>query len=114
VAGVLVASYEVVHPSGAPALALRVTADDKVVTYSGDTEWTDALLEAAGGADLFICEAYTFDKPLKYHLDYRTLMAHREALGAKRVVLTHLGPEMLARAADAKLECASDGLTIEV
>jgi len=114
VASVLVASYEVVHPSGAPALALRVTADDKVVTYSGDTEWTDALLEAAGGADLFICEAYTFDKPLKYHLDYRTLMAHREALGAKRVVLTHLGPEMLARAADANLECASDGLTIEV
>ena len=31
------------------------------IGYSGDTEWTDALLEIADQADLFICEAYTLD-----------------------------------------------------
>src|SRR5437879_3062118 len=65
-------------------------------------------------ADLFICEAYTFDKPVKYHLGYRTVMAHRSAFGCKRLVLTHLGPDMLARTADVDAECAYDGLTIEV
>ncbi len=114
VAGVSVTPYEVVHASGAPPLALRVNAADKVVTYSGDTEWTDALLDAARSADLFICEAYTFDKPVKYHLDYRTLMAHRNALGCTRLILTHMGPDMLARGADVDAECAYDGLAIDV
>src|SRR5438309_138019 len=113
-AGISVKPYEVVHASGAPPLALRVSAGDKVVAYSGDTEWTDALLDVARAADLFICEAYTFDKPVKYHLDYRTVMAHRSAFGCKRLVLTHLGPDMLARTADVDAECAYDGLTIEV
>ena len=41
-------------------------------------------------------------------------MAHRSAFGCKRLVLTHLGPDMLARAADVDAECAYDGLMIEV
>ena len=113
-AGISVKPYEVVHASGAPPLALRVSFGDRIVAYSGDTEWTDALLDVARAADLFICEAYTFDKPVKYHLDYRTVMAHRSAFTCKRLILTHLGPEMLARATDVETECAYDGLTIEV
>ena len=37
--------FEVVHASGAPAFALRIDLDSKVIAYSGDTEWTDALLD---------------------------------------------------------------------
>ena len=57
-----VTSLEVVHPSGAAAYGMRIRCDDKVVAYSGDTEWTDSLLELAAGADVFICEAYTFKR----------------------------------------------------
>lgn len=114
VAGVSVRPYEVVHASGAPPLALRVKVDDRVLAYSGDTEWTDTLLDVARGADLFICEAYFFDKSVKYHLDYRTLMAHRDQLNCKRLILTHMGPDMLARAGTLDAECAHDGLTLEV
>ena len=78
--------------SGAPPYALRVGWGGRVVAYSGDTEWTESLVEAASGADLFVCEAYTFDTPRRYHLDFRTLAAHREQLGCRRLVLTHLGP----------------------
>ena len=114
VAGMAVVPYEVIHPSGAPALALRVTADDKTVAYSGDTEWTAALPEVARDADLFVCEAYGFDKAVKFHLDYTTLMAHRDELACKQLVLTHMSPEMLHRASDVNARCAHDGLTIDL
>src|SRR5512147_3132392 len=86
IAGLKITPYQVVHASGAPAYALRVEYEGKVITYSGDSEWTDALIAVAQDADLFICEAYYFDKQMKYHLDYRTLMAHRHALSCKRLL----------------------------
>jgi ribonuclease BN (tRNA processing enzyme) len=104
--------FAVIHPSGAPAHALRVEYGGKVVTYSGDTEWTDALVEAAAGADLFVCEAYAFDRAVKFHLDYRTLLAHRKELTCRRLIVTHLGPAMLERAGEAEVEVAEDGLEV--
>jgi ribonuclease BN (tRNA processing enzyme) len=100
------------HASGAPAYALRVRYGGKVIAYSGDTAWTDALLAVARDADLFICEVYTFDKPVKYHLDYRTLMNHRTALGCRRLVLTHLSDDMLDRLAALDVEAATDATII--
>jgi len=107
-------AFPVIHASGAPAYALRVECAGRVVAYSGDTEWTDALREAARGADLFVCEAYTFDRPLRYHLDYATVRREAASLGCRRLVLTHMGPEMLARAAEADHERAEDGLSIDL
>jgi ribonuclease BN (tRNA processing enzyme) len=110
----VVTPYPVEHPSGAPSFALRVEWAGKVVAYSGDTEWCDALVDAGRGADLFVCEAYTFERRIRYHLDHATLARNLGRIGARRVILTHLGPEMLARRADAVAECAEDGLTVEV
>jgi hypothetical protein len=50
--------YEVRHASGAPAYAVRVDGLGASVAYSGDTELTDALLDAADGTDLVLCEGY--------------------------------------------------------
>ncbi len=109
-----VTAFAVEHPSGAPAFALRLDYAGRTVAYSGDTEWTDALLEAARDADCFVCEAYTFDRKLRFHLDYATVRAAAPRLGARRIVLTHMGPSMLARRAEAELECASDGLVLSL
>lgn len=106
--------YGVVHPSGAPSFALRVTCGGKVIAYSGDTEWTDALVEAARGADLFICEAYCFEKKIRYHLDYRTLMDRRIQLGCRRLILTHMSNDMLQRLQSLDVDCAEDGKRIVV
>ncbi len=107
-----VTPYEVVHACGAPPYALRVELDGRVVAYSGDTEWTLALARAASGADLFICEAYYFEKRVPFHLDYRTLAEHRAELDCKRLVITHMSADMLARVADLAVEAASDGYEI--
>jgi ribonuclease BN (tRNA processing enzyme) len=109
-----VTAFPVNHPSGAPAYALRVALADRVIAYSGDTEWTESLIDAARDADVFVCEAYFFDKAVKYHLDYRTLRAHADRLGCKRLVLTHMSDDMLARLGDVDVETARDGLVVTV
>jgi ribonuclease BN (tRNA processing enzyme) len=112
--GIEVIPYEVKHACGGPALALRISCQGKTLCYSGDTEWVESLREAARGADLFIVESYFFDRQVKFHLDYATLVRHLPEIGAKRVVLTHMGPEMLARAAESRYELAQDGMTISL
>jgi ribonuclease BN (tRNA processing enzyme) len=84
------------------------------MAYSGDTEWAGSLVDAARGADLFVCEAYFFDKRIKYHLDYATLMAHRAELDCRRVVLTHMSGDMLARLHEAGLAAADDGMVVSL
>ena len=112
--GIMVTPYVVKHACGAPPFALRLTVDGKVLCYSGDTEWVEGLNEAAQGADLFIAETYFYDKPVKYHLDFTTLARHLPDLGVKRVVLTHMSPDMLARGRETGCEIADDGLIISV
>jgi len=114
VAGARVVPYPVVHPSGAPPFALRLQAGDRTLVYSGDTEWTDVLVEAARGADLFVCEAYTFERRIRFHLDWATLAAHRAALDCRRLIVTHMSEDMLARLPGLDVEAARDGLTLEV
>jgi len=65
VAGVGVTSWEVNHPSAAPALALRLDLDGKTIATTGDTAWTDTLLECSAGADLLIAEVYYRDKNIR-------------------------------------------------
>lgn len=112
--GVTVTPYVVRHYSGAPPFALRFAIERKVLAYSGDTEWTDTLIEAGRDADLFICEAYFYEKKIKYHLDYATLAARLPEINAKRVILTHLSVDMLRNAARTDCEIAEDGKEIEV
>ena len=92
--------------------SLRVEVGGKVIAYTGDTEWTDDVAAVARGADLLIAECYFYDKPIKWHLTYPAIAAHRAELGATRVILTHMSSEMLAHADDIPEECASDGLVV--
>ena len=111
---VSVTPFEVVHSSGAPPFALRLEVEGKIIAYSGDTEWTDTLLEAARAADIFICEANFYDKKIKFHLDYKTLDEHRDRLDCWRLMITHMNSEMLGRVGTLDVEAAEDGKVVEV
>lgn len=115
--GVRVTPFVVSHPSGATPYALRFEVDGKVLAFSGDTEWVETLVDAAQGADLYISECFAFEREARYHLNWRTIEANLERLGAKHVVLTHLGPEAL-RNRDAirhpLVRLAEDGMQIEL
>ena len=111
-----VTAFPAEHFSGAPSYSLRVQAEGKVVTYSGDTLWTPALDRAAAGADLFICEAYSYGQRRGTHIDYQSLRARLPQVDAGRTILTHLGPDMLAHLDEISCDftVAEDGLTIDI
>jgi ribonuclease BN (tRNA processing enzyme) len=112
---VKVTPYPVVHgESGGPFLAYRVEAEGRVITYSADTEWTDALIPAAQRADLFIAEAYYYDKIVKNHLSLKTLEAHLPAIKARRLVLTHMSDDMLGRLGELPYTAAHDGMVVDL
>lgn len=114
VAGVEVRAWEADHPSGAPALLLRLGLAGRTVAYTGDTAWTSAIADAAAGADLLIAEAYYRDKHVPYHLRLTDLEAHREQLTARRIVITHMSADMLARHQQTPFEQARDGLAVSL
>ena len=104
----------VTHPSGSAAFAFRLKTGDRLIAYSGDTGWTDTLVEVARDADLFIVECYAYDGAAENHINYRTLRENLSKLGSKRLLLTHLSREMLDRLSDVDLEVAEDGQLLEL
>jgi len=112
--GVTVTPYLNFHLQVDPSFALRIECGGKIIGYSSDTQWTDALLDVAGAADLFIAEAYFYEKQVKGHMDYVTLMNHYEETGAKRLVLTHMSRDMLSMSDKVTCECAEDGKIIRI
>ncbi|HWK97445.1 MAG TPA: MBL fold metallo-hydrolase [Pseudolabrys sp.] len=116
VLGHSIVTAEVIHQSGAPSTALRLSDGEKTFAYSGDTEWTDALIPIARGADLFICECYAFAGKLTGHLTWEVLQPRLSDLGAKQTMVTHMNPTMLARLDDVRaggVLIADDGLRME-
>lgn len=114
VGGLQVTPYPALHtPETCPAI-LRVESDEKIVTYTGDTDWTDALIPASEGADLLICECYYYEKIIKMHMNYTTLRSHLHELNAKAIVLTHMSEDMLKHVAHIPEQCASDGMVIQL
>jgi ribonuclease BN (tRNA processing enzyme) len=111
---VTVTPYVVQHPCGAPPLALRIECDGRIIAYSGDTVWTPSLTEAARGADLFIAEAYTSHPKSRIHLDLATLVSHLGEISAKRLILTHMSAEMLAKSGALPYEWAEDGKSVDL
>ena len=115
--GVTVTPFEVHHPSGAPPYAMRFEVDGKILSFTGDTGWVDVLPEVSQGADLFISECFQYDDEMPMHLDYKTIDANYERLAAKRVLLTHMGQEMLDARAEvdpSRYELAEDGMVIDL
>jgi ribonuclease BN (tRNA processing enzyme) len=116
VLGHAITTAEVIHQSGTPSTALRLSDGVRSFAYSGDTEWTDALLPIARDADLFICECYGFAGKLSGHLSWEILKPRLADLAARRTMLTHMNPTMLARLDEARaggVLLAEDGLTLE-
>jgi len=112
--GVHVYPYSAKHLQDGNDFIMRFDVDDKIITFSGDTGWTEDLVTAADGADLLLCESFNFDKTTDFHLDYKTIQENRTKLTAKNIILTHLGPEALPRQNEMTLPVGFDGMKISL
>ncbi|HEY7567736.1 MAG TPA: MBL fold metallo-hydrolase [Gemmatimonadaceae bacterium] len=107
--GVKVTSAVVPHPLVAPALAFRFDTDDRSIVISGDTAFSDDLIQLARGADVLVHEAMflpAIDRlvarvPSATRLKQHLLASHTtaedagrvaQAAGVKLLVLSHLIP----------------------
>lgn len=109
-----VTAYPVIHSDEARSHGLRIEVADRIIGFSGDTTWTDELRNIAAGAHLMICECNFFETQTPNHLDYRTLEQRLPELNADRIILNHLGNEMLRNLDRISVTCAEDGMKVRV
>lgn len=97
---VTVTAFRVHHGSWKEAFGYRFETGDRVIVISGDCRPTEALVEAAKGADLLVHEVYSLEKwktrpPVwqRYHAAFHTstkeLAEIAEKTKPKQLVLTH-------------------------
>ncbi len=114
VEGGAICSFVVRHFSTGQAFGYRVELDGRVIVFSGDTAWTDELIVQSKGADLFICECSSLNKPIGRHITHRDLIKHRDRIEAVRTVLVHPSDEVISNKNQLVFELASDGMQIEL
>ena len=114
IAGIRVAPFRVPHQARDVSLGLSVSCGGKTLLFSGDSAWTEEFVARSRGADLFLCECCFYDRDSAVHMNYRKLRENLPRLGAKKILLTHLGEEMLARQAEIDLPLAEDGMVVEI
>ena len=112
--GVRVASFAVPHARELVCLAYRVEVAGRTILYSGDSAWTEQFVSQSRGVDLFLCECSTYETRIDIHLSYQEIAARARDFGCRRLVLSHLGSESLRHLADLTLECARDGMTLDL
>jgi len=102
---------KVIHSAPSNPHGYKLKIDGKTIAYSGDTEWTENLYKLANETDLFICECNDLKYEVPGHLSYDILLPYLENFNTKRVVLTHMGSDMIR--AKPEVELLSDGMIIE-
>lgn len=115
IGGLAVTPFKVIHgkPDG-PFFAYRIGVEKRTIACTGDTEWTDVLIELGREADLLIAEAYFRDRKIPFHLDLASLEEHLPEIRPKRLILTHMSEDMLSRRGSVPYETAEDGLRISL
>lgn len=112
--GIEVFPFRVPHQVREISLGLKIRFQGKQILYSGDSAWSEAFVVHSEGVDLFLCECCFFDRDAPNHMSYRQIVENRIRLGCKRLILTHLGEEMLARSGELDVEIAEDGMVVEI
>lgn len=93
---VTVTPFRVIHPVETYALRVVENSTGKILTYSGDTAYTEALIDAARDADVFLCEATWGDCPNDkapgMHISGQEAGEIATLAGVKKLVITHIPP----------------------
>lgn len=93
---------------------LRIESEDRALVFSGDTGWMDQLPSDVADANLFISECTMMEEGFEYHLSHERLVTERARFKCDRILLTHMGPDVLANSGYIEFETASDGLSVKL
>lgn len=107
-------AFPVVHSEETLPHGLRIEFKGRSIGFSGDTSWTEELVNVAKDTDLFICECNFYDSDMKGHLNYHTIQANRNRFSCKHILLTHFGEEMQNNLDKVDMDYASDGRKLSI
>jgi ribonuclease BN (tRNA processing enzyme) len=96
---------------GVHALGFRIETDGQVLAYTGDTGPCQEAIDLARDADVFLCEA-TYQNGsnlLPFHMSAKQAGEHATEAGAKRLILTHLTPDLDTEVSRAEAKAVFDG-----
>ena len=112
---VRVTPFRVVHDDRAgPCLGYRCEAEGKIVAYSGDTQWTDTHHRyRTQRRPLHLRGLYAGQADHEPHGAELAGKASRQ-IKPKRLILTHMSNDMLARRAEVPFESAEDGMIVKI
>jgi ribonuclease BN (tRNA processing enzyme) len=105
-------AFETNHTPDSMPHGLLLDTGRERIAYSGDTGWFDGLPRAVAGSHLFISECTYRRANFEYHLNLDTLEERRGEFDCGRILLTHLGAEMVDRRCS--FETADDGLRVRL
>ena len=112
-AGFEVEAFRVTHNAEPFSLGYRIADSKSTLLFSGDSAWNEDFVEKSRGVDLFLCECCTMEPTVPMHTSYQELLANRDRLECKRLLLTHLGADVRS-ARQFKFERAVDGTIIDL
>jgi ribonuclease BN (tRNA processing enzyme) len=93
---------------------MRVETGGKAIFFSGDTGWHEELPERVGEVDLFICESTLLEDNFEYHLSCSRLQRERQRFDCRRMLLTHLGSDVLENLEQVGFDITYDGLSLKI
>ena len=105
------------------SIAYRLEAGDAAFVYTGDTEYSESVVELASGAQTMLVEcSFPDDSPVPGHLTPRGCARIAREAGVERVVLTHVYPAAeeldlvteIGRGYEGEVIVAEDGLKVSV
>jgi len=109
-----ITTFPAAHTGETNPTSVRIEVAGKVIAYTGDSAWTKHMPALARDADLFVCECYFYEKPIRFHMNYPDIREHWDEFGAKRTILTHFSREMMLHKDEVPEETAYDGLVVEL
>lgn len=113
VAGFEFEAFRVLHKAEPFSLGYSIDSPEGRLLFSGDSAWTDEFVVRSQGVDAFLCECCRLKPDVPMHTSYEELLANRERLGCKRLLLTHLGADV-READDFRFERVADGDHYEI
>jgi ribonuclease BN (tRNA processing enzyme) len=105
------------------SIAYRLDSDGGSFVYTGDTGYTESVVELARGADTMLIDcSFPDDRPFPGHLTPAGVARIASEAGVERVILTHISPQAerldlvseVARGYAGEVIVAEDGLKLGV
>jgi ribonuclease BN (tRNA processing enzyme) len=107
-----ITAFPAMHTEHVFPHSLKISIGERILGFSGDTAWTEDLIEVAKNTDLFMCECNFFTTENEGHLNYKLLEEKKPLLKCNKIMLTHLGSEMLNKLQEVDLEVCEDNQII--